>query len=149
MTHDPAVTRQWIIWYAIVVNLAWAALCLWSAAPLSTIPLSVLAHVGGHVVAAAICAAAAGCAIAGSYRESYSGQAGLLWFLPQQVLLTVGAFLAVGFIVAGHYADGVVRSRAFIAGDQVPFIVAAVFHSGAVLERYTLWPALRRWWKRE
>ena len=68
----------------------------------------------------------------------------LLTLLPQQLFLTLAAAGAAVAIIDSQFADGVVRSRYFIAADQSPIIIAALLHSVAVIDRRVeiLWKRL-------
>lgn len=57
----------------------------------------------------------------------------LIALVPQQLLLLISAGGAVAAISAGMYADGTIRSRAFIAVDQVPAILTALCHTMAIV----------------
>lgn len=127
--------RQWIVWYAIVLHFWWAVLCMISEAPLATVPLAGMRGIN-HYIAAGLFALSATLALTSVLHEDTLGVMGFVLLLPQQAVLTMAAFAAVGLIVSGHYLDGVVRARVFIAADQAPFVLGAVFHSGAILERY-------------
>lgn len=69
----------------------------------------------------------------------------LLTVVPQQVFLTFAAAGAGVSIMDSAFADGVLRSRFFIAADQSPIIIAAFLHSLAVIDGRlgVLWNSLR------
>lgn len=54
--------------------------------------------------------------------------------LPQQTVLIISAFGSLHAMIAGHYADGIERSQAFIVADQVPAILAALGHTAAIIQ---------------
>jgi 4-amino-4-deoxy-L-arabinose transferase-like glycosyltransferase len=54
------------------------------------------------------------------------------WMIPQQILLMVGAMGAVEAVWDGQFADGVVRSRSFIAADQWDMVWATILHTLAM-----------------
>lgn len=56
----------------------------------------------------------------------------VLLLMPQQVLLMMSAAGAFEAIWIAQFADGVVRSREFIAVDQIYSILAAVGHTVAI-----------------
>lgn len=56
----------------------------------------------------------------------------VLLLMPQQVLLMMSATGAFEAIWLSQFADGVVRSREFIAVDQIYSILAAVGHTVAI-----------------
>lgn len=53
--------------------------------------------------------------------------------LPQQVLLLISALGAADAIYLSHFADGVERSREFIAADQIHLIYCSVAHALAII----------------
>jgi hypothetical protein len=57
----------------------------------------------------------------------------LLFLVPQQILLFLSAGSSFKAIWQGHFADGVVRSHAFIMADQAPVILIAFFHAWAII----------------
>lgn len=61
---------------------------------------------------------------------------GLLELLPQQFTLMMSAGGAIVCIWAGHFADGVIRPSAFLLVDQIPAVLIALMHSGAIVEIY-------------
>lgn len=58
------------------------------------------------------------------------------FFIPQFLLLVIGAFGAAEAITQSAFADGVIRSRSFIAADQSIYIVLALIYGIALLEIY-------------
>lgn len=60
-----------------------------------------------------------------------------LWFVlllvPQQILLMMSASGAVDAIWLGQFADGVVRTRAFLVVDQSYSIVIMLGHTAAII----------------
>jgi len=57
----------------------------------------------------------------------------LMCLLPQQLLLYIAAGGSVNAILHGAYADGVVRSSAFLLADQVSTALIAIFHTWGML----------------
>lgn len=57
----------------------------------------------------------------------------VLLLMPQQLLLAVSAEGAVNAVMLSQFADGVIRSRAFIAADQLHVVLAAIGHAMAML----------------
>lgn len=57
----------------------------------------------------------------------------LLCLVPQQLLLYLSAGSGIRAIVLGQYADGTMRSHAFIAADQGLTVFLAVFHTWAMM----------------
>lgn len=57
----------------------------------------------------------------------------VLMLMPQQLLLYMSAGGAAEAILTGHFADGVIRSRAFLLADQCPMVLIAIFHTWAMM----------------
>lgn len=57
----------------------------------------------------------------------------LLMLVPQQFLLYLSAGGAMEAFIEGHFADGIVRSRAFLVSDQGPVMLLAFFHTWAMM----------------
>ena len=122
-----------ILWYAAILHLWWAGL-LWlspSAADATTTAALTDCFSPRYVSVALVVASVM------SLTVLYRARAPSIWtalcLLPQQALLTLAAVGAVEAIWASQFADGVIRSRYFIAADQFPPILAAVFHNFAVV----------------
>ncbi len=57
----------------------------------------------------------------------------VLFLIPQEIILIFSASGAISAIWLSQFADGVVRSRGFIANDVALNILAAVFYTVAVI----------------
>ena len=57
----------------------------------------------------------------------------VLLLIPQQLLLTMSAAGAIEAIWISQFADGVFRSRGFIVADQCYSIIAAIWHTVAIV----------------
>jgi len=57
----------------------------------------------------------------------------VMMLMPQQLLLFISAGGAAEAIIKGQFADGVLRSHAFLLVDQCPMILIAFFHSWAMM----------------
>lgn len=53
--------------------------------------------------------------------------------LPQQALLLMSASGAIAAMIAGQFADGVLRPHAFITADQMHIVLAAAVHALAIM----------------
>lgn len=139
----------WIIWLAISVHALWGVLLLIYGSSVTgvtaihhtTMLIADPTLLGWAYVAVAVSATAG---MIGAFdrltRSCLGGEwthgVRLLELMPQQALLifsAVGAAIAIG---NSAFADGVARSREFIAADQCQAILLAVFHTCAVLEPY-------------
>lgn len=62
--------------------------------------------------------------------------------LPQQLLLMISAGSSLWAVLLSQYADGAPRHWAFIFADQLPAILAALCHTGALIAFHGGW-----WWQ--
>jgi len=124
-----------MILYSVGLHLMWGITGSLDASAYNSTALSAIYRLCGSL-SPVVCFVVAILAILG-LNESRKPLAGLLLMLPQQTLLLISAFGAAAAIASSHFADGVVRSRAFIAADQIPAILAAVGHTIAIV-RYTI-----------
>jgi len=68
--------------------------------------------------------------------EPAAGNITAIHLIPQQFVLMMSAFGAIAAIMHSTFADGVPRPRGFILADQSPAVLAAAFHTAAIIERY-------------
>lgn len=125
------MSRPWPVWYAMLLHLAWGALLLADGRAIDTTTLHVFAHNTSEVVAGLFIAVAALAGIA--LRRPRRFRSALL-LLPQQAVLILSAVGAVSAMAAGMFGDGVVRPHAFIAADQLPAVLAALFHTAYLVD---------------
>jgi|KBSSwiStaDraftv2_1062776.scaffolds.fasta_scaffold10139_18 hypothetical protein len=52
--------------------------------------------------------------------------------VPQQFVLCVSSVGAIHAMIVGHFADGTVRSNAFLFADQAPIVLLTIFHTWAM-----------------
>lgn len=128
-------TRQYpgsvMVLYCVVLHIIWAALVISDPATTSATPVAVLSHIFISDAALFSILIVASCmSLIGLFSH-------LPWtvvlMIPQQSLLLISAFGAIGAIVSGQFADGVVRPQAFIAADQAHIILAAICHALAII----------------
>lgn len=126
------VPHKYILLYAWFLHLAWAILLLIDPVGLHTAPLAALGlftQDSGHLTSAILFFSCA-CAVPGFIHSTK------FWsrpcFMPQQLLLLISATHSLTLILAGSYADGVVRPSLFILADQLPNLVATVMHTLAL-----------------
>jgi hypothetical protein len=125
---------RWILWYGVAVHSLWGGLLLMSPEPAHTTPLGVFDGVPRGFVAAGMLVAV-GAAVAGLLQRT-PGMWSLGLLLPQQALLLLTAWSAASAVLAAAYADGVTRSRAFIAADQMPIVLLVAVHTFALIEMH-------------
>ena len=131
----------WIIWYAIVLHVSWSLMLLVSDAPSNTTPIHALTQLtDGHGLAFMLLTVGL-LAMWSMLRRKAVSVWSLILLLPQQSVMVMTACGALRAILASQYADGVPRPVLFIAADQLPAILAALAHTGAILELHAggLW----------
>ena len=121
----------WIFLYAILLHTIWGIVLLISADPLHVTAIS------GIVTLGFVSAPSAGVLFLFVAFLAYIGivapkPAGFFFLLPQQLVLTCAAFGALESIIAGSFADGVIRSTPFLMADQSPAVLIALLHTLAV-----------------
>lgn len=120
---------------AITVHLVWATILLLDESAVNATAVNALyRYIAPPALLALAIAAAALFALTAMLARS---QWTLLLLLPQQVLLMMSAAGAIEATWAAQFADGVIRSRAFIAADQLYSVLAAVWHTVAIVA-YTM-----------
>ncbi len=141
---------HWIIWLAMVLHLIQGFLLLLDkTAGNTTSAHLLLKYVPYAPLAGLIMVAAALLAMVELVYFHYIPNTGsVILLLPQQIILIMAAGSAIQAIFLSHFADGVIRSRAFIIADQSVFILLAIFYTVAIIEVYTPeaipWTLLRR-----
>lgn len=124
-----------MVMLAVTLHLVWAAILLTDESAVNVTAVNALyRYVAPPSLLALVVATAAAAAFIAMWARS---QWTLLLLLPQQVLLMMSAAGAIEAIWVAQFADGVIRSRAFIAADQCYSILAAVWHTVAIVI-YTL-----------
>ena len=137
--------RHWynfpIILCGIVLQYVWALAICFDAASLDATGLHSLLfkkvgsigpypwYVIAVVVVALVCSATT--CLYGFFvrRKLYS----MLCFLPQQFLLLLSTWGVVHSVSSGTFADGTVRTIAFLAADQSPVLLLTIFHTWAII----------------
>lgn len=61
---------------------------------------------------------------------------GAIFLIPQQLLLTLSAYGAVQAMLSGTFADGVIRSKAFLVADQAPSVILLFLYGLSVYANY-------------
>jgi hypothetical protein len=124
-----------LIRYVSALHLAWAGLLLFSTtAGHATTTASLIAYLPiGRVGVALFLAAASIAALATLFRMDGPSLWTAVALTPQGLLLTMAALGACNAIWFSHFADGVERSRWFIAADQQWALWLWAFHVYAVL----------------
>lgn len=119
-----------MVLYAIALHLSWSIILLSDYAATNATALNALFRYiqPEGLLSGVIAAAAVAALIALLAQRPWV----VVLLLPQQVLLMMSAAGAIEAIWLSQFADGVVRSRAFIAADQLYSVLAAVGHTVAI-----------------
>lgn len=131
------------VWFAVGLHLIWSILLLVSDAPKSTTAIYTLSQLfpnryGLSIVLVVV----AGCALYGLFKHTSGVTDRVLLLAPQQLILGISAAGAIRAVALGQFADGTVRSSAFLLADQAPAVLALLVHSASIV-----FLALVRPWK--
>ena len=125
--------RKWIIHYAVALHLLWGGLVLVDSSAMNVSALSWMKRlIPWPWVCGVGLLLVGGVAMAGMWKRDQ--RHALLLMLPQQFVLMASAFGAIECMLRSKFADGVPRPMAFIMADQLPAVLAAVFHTCALVE---------------
>ena len=131
---------KWIVYFAAVLHLFWAAMLIRYDPPSRTTALHFLTTVFGFASLTALCLLGASLLSLTALNRNKADLLNLCLFLPQQILMILSAGGAISAMIEGRFADGVLRPSSFIIADQIPPIFAMIFHTCAISEEY-----FRRW----
>jgi len=115
-----------IILYAIFLHISWGICGIIDESAYNGTALSGVHAVFGSITPYACFSVAVAAGIGLFMRSMFYG---FCIMMPQQCMLFLSAAAALLAVDAGQFADGVVRSRAFILADQLPAILAATAHT--------------------
>lgn len=122
----------WIVWYAICLHWIWGATLLSTSVPLGVTAISTVVHLGivsGHMAGVFFLLVASVAAIGACAPKPI----GAIFLVPQTFVLWLAAYGALNAMFLGSFADGVIRPVSFLITDQAPAVLAAVFHTLAVI----------------
>ena len=124
---------HWMLLYAVLLHAIWGIFLLWSPDDIGATPLALL-HIflRNRTFESAIYLLASLGTVA-MLSHWIPRHWSLLCGLPQQFLLMVSAGGSLWAVIIGQYADGVPRPWVFILADQLPAMLAALCHTGALL----------------
>ena len=126
-------TGACMLTYAAVLHALWGILLLWRPTEIGATPLALVHLLIGSATVEAWIYLAASASTGFMLSGIVARQWGLLAGLPQQLLLMIGAGGSLWAVLLGQYADGVPRPWVFILADQLPAILTALFHTGALI----------------
>ena len=142
--HPPIEPVSLVIWYAILLHLAWGATVLVDGRATMMTALAELRTLSPSTAALGISLLLIGGAALLSALYPTRRWA-LALVLPQQFALMMSAFGAVRAVAQRAFPDGVERPWAFILADQLPAILTAVLHTAALWRMYAreAWTSMR------
>lgn len=120
-----------MVLFAVGLHLVWASILVFDHSATQATAVNALHRFIGNELLLAFTVAFA--ALVAFYAMLSRSPWTLLLLLPQQILLMMSAAGAVEAIWTAQFADGVIRSRAFIAADQVYSVLAAMGHTAAII----------------
>lgn len=126
---------KWIIWYAIVMHWIWGITLLFSRDPLAITTISSLIA-SGFVTAPHAAIMYLSIAFLALIGMAAPKVVGVLLLIPQQIVLIISAVGAFRAMMTGVFPDGAIRSHSFLVADQIPAVLAAIFHLFAVYLNY-------------
>ena len=132
--HNP-MYKLMIVWYAIIIHWIWGCMLLSSPSPLGITAISAVSKFGlvNPSQAALLYFIVSFLAMVGLMAPKWSG---LVFLIPQQVVLIVSAWGAINAMVLGQFADGVIRPIPFLVADQAPAVVSAVLYLVALIASF-------------
>ncbi len=121
-----------IVWFAILLHMLWAVDMFLDPdqSGMATAPYAIKMAFGPFSPILLFL----GCMLAFLGMTIPHRRSSVLLMLTQQTLLFISAVGAVKAIILGHFADGVERSRMFIATDQEPAIILAILYTIAIFQ---------------
>lgn len=129
---------KWITWWGLSAHVIWGVVTLYDPQAMYATPLSSLAEFfnrSQYALSFALISSAIASYIAMATHKRPDLRT-LMLLVPQQFFMLIAAGGAVAAIFSGAYADGVQRSVAFILADQIPWILAALLYTFAILEHF-------------
>lgn len=120
-----------IILIAIVQEFVWASALAWDERVMKVTAISVLSKFMSHDLLIVCLLGTAILAASGFFMARRINT--LLALVPQQFLLYISAGSALAAVINGRFADGVMRSHAFLLADQSAAFLIAIFHTWAMI----------------
>jgi len=132
------MSHRCILHYAWSLHLLWVGCLIASTHPAATSSIRPIATMcGGRWGAIVFLTLACGLSIVNIFRLVCVPRIfGFMAMLPQQAAMCTSALGAISYAIQCQYADGVARPFWFIFADQLPCIMAAVWHTVALLDEY-------------
>ena len=125
--------RLFVVWYAIILHWLWGCMLLASNDPLAITAINAVSRFGLVYPSSAsiLYFFVSSLAIIGIMAPR---PVGLIFLIPQQIVLYVSAYGAILAMSTGRFADGVQRTPAFLIADQAPAVIIAFLYTFVVIE---------------
>jgi hypothetical protein len=124
-----------MVLYAIALHFLWSIILLFDQSALNVTAVDALFDVTKWlslpVAAVSVVTGVAAFLAMAALCSRWSWTVWLL--LPQQILLMISASGAIEAVWISQFSDGVIRSRGFIAADQMHIVLAAIGHTAAII----------------
>lgn len=128
------IKKLWVVWYCVLLHIAWGIILIVTKEKLSTTTIDTFFHLNNNPFLIGIGLVCVGLMAGyGLFNHKWPKFIDCFFVLPQQFILVLSALGAISAIVNSQFADGVIRSRAFIFCDQLPAILVAIFHTIVVI----------------
>lgn len=120
-----------MVMYAVTLHLWWCAMIMTDDSAMNATPVNAIhRYVHSPTMLSGLLLVVAVLALSGTFcRKPYL----VLLLVPQQIILLMSAAGVIEAVWLGQFADGVVRSRVFIATDQANSVVACIGHTAALI----------------
>jgi hypothetical protein len=118
--------------YGAIKHLVWAALLAGWGSDIQATPVAALLKMfNGPTPLMIVLAFSSVVAFIGIFSRSTLTK--VVCLTPQQALMSMTFVSCLSAVILGQYADGVPRPHMFILADQLPAILAAIFHTIALI----------------
>jgi len=129
---------RYMTWWSVSASVIWASAIVCDPNAMYATPLRTVAEFFNYSRPALVFAllTSAFSTVVAMLPASRLGLRTLILLIPQQFFLCLAAGGSVMAIYSGHYADGVLRSQAFILADQSPWVLAALLYTVSVVNDF-------------
>ena len=128
---------KWITWWGLLTGFGWGITVALNPTSMSATPLNTVSKLldGDQFLVSVTLFCTAFLALVAMLSDKITIPNRLMLF-PQIFLMLVACGGSVQAVALGQYADGVQRPWPFILADQLPWIVAALTYTGAIVEHF-------------
>jgi hypothetical protein len=141
-----SATISLMVLYAVSLHLVWAVILVFDSSAINATAVNALYRAvellgwpeadSVLLLTVLVCSVALCALVALTLHHTGRARAWILLLLvPQQAVLFISAAGAIDAIWNAQFADGVIRDRGFIAADQFYSILAALWHTLAIIRQ--------------